>query len=61
MPRYFDYVIKNLNTGEFGVIRREGRCDSLSSHMIFATYDEAYRTARIYLRGQEPTDETTHR
>lgn len=60
MARYFDYVIQNLNTGEFGVIYREGRCDSLSSTMIYATYDEAYRTARACLFGKEPTDETTH-
>lgn len=60
MPRYRDYVIKNLNTGEFGVIYREGRCDTLSANMIFATYAQAYRAASAYLFGQEPTDETTH-
>lgn len=60
MKRYFDYVIKNTNKDKFCVCYREGLCDSLRATNIFETYEEAYRVAKAYLFGQEPTDETRH-
>lgn len=58
MSRYFDYVIKNTNDNRFMVSYREGKCDSL--HSLHKTYEEAYKEAKAYLCGEEPTDETRH-
>lgn len=60
MRRYFDYAIKNTAHGEFAVVYREGTVDRLAAWMVYGTFEEAYATAKAYLFGETPTDETTH-
>ena len=60
MKRYFDYVIKNTNKEKFMVVYREGMVDSLRATDVYDTYEEAYKVAKAYLFGKEPTDETRH-
>lgn len=60
MARYYDQVIINTNSGKFGVVHTEGCVRMLRPTDVFDTYDEAYRHAKAFLFGQEPTDETTH-
>ena len=60
MARYFDQVIINTNSGKFGVVETEGCVRILNPMNVYDTFDEAYKHAKILLRGQEPTDETRH-
>lgn len=60
MGRYIDYVIKNTCTGQFSVACRMGGVDRLAAWMVYPTFAEAYQTAKNYLFGDEPTDETRH-
>lgn len=60
MGRYQDYVIKNTCSGKFAVVCRREGVDRLAAWMVYDTYAEAYATAKAYLFGQIPTDETSH-
>lgn len=60
MP-YFGVHIINTNSGHFGVVLREGSVRTLNSHHIFDTFDEAYKTAKVWAFGnRDLVDETIH-
>lgn len=60
MKRYINYKIVNLRDGNFGAVRVECGTESLYTGHIYSSYEEAYKTAKAFLGGLEPTDETTH-
>lgn len=60
MKNCITYVVMNTNKDKFMVVYRDCGSDSLDPRMIYDTYAEAYRIAKIWNHGEEPLDETRH-
>lgn len=56
--KYFNWVIKNTNNGQFMVCYRE--CGTDSVRKVYKTFDEAYKAAKAYNFGDEPINEVVN-
>ena len=57
---YFGTHIRNTRDGKFAVVCREGSVRTLDWRHVYDSFEEAYKTAKVWSFGGEIVDETTH-